>query len=628
MTPTFAANAARQLDTPISSPGNGGVAHPQSSLKKSQLSPELADRISHWLEWQCCMLSGVRGGTVFLESNSKPQVLDYAGSWPNSGAPDERLWQAANEAFKQRRSTVQKAAQGGAGQNEVFDHIAYPLVHDKHVFGAVSMTMEKRTEAQRQTIMQLLGWGVRWLESLLKDIGTVGSDGSPIVLDAVALASSDRPLPVVCYELCGLLAERMQCERVVLGISKGLRVPVVAMSHQLQFDRRDARVVEFEAVMEECLQQEQAVCVPAAQEGELIAHAHNKLLERGDYGAVCSIPLIIDAKPLGAIVFGRAPGEHFTQETLASVEELMGRLTGVIDLQCRENQAGWQRLKKSAHLGFKRLLGPSHFTFKMTALVLVTLFAGLLFINTEHRVAATASIEGITQRVVSAPFDGIVMEAPVRSGDQVVEQQMLAIMDDREMQLERDKLKSEFDKVQREYVEALADGDRSKVSVASAQVEQARARMSLLDYQLERTRVRAPFDGTIINGDLSRSLGAPVERGQVLFELAPDGDFRLALAVDEHDIGHLEVGQTGRLRLTGLPNKAIAIQVERIVPLTSDADGGNRFRVEAKIAQMPEGVRPGMQGVAKIDVGKGSLISVWTRSLVQRLRLWFWSAGL
>ena len=31
----------------------------------------------------------------------------------------------------------------------------------------------------------------------------------------------------------------------------------------------------------------------------------------------------------------------------------------------------------------------------------------------------------------------------------------------------------------------------------------------------------APIPGVIVSGDLSQAIGAPVERGQVLFELAP-----------------------------------------------------------------------------------------------------------
>jgi hypothetical protein len=42
-----------------------------------------------------------------------------------------------------------------------------------------------------------------------------------------------------------------------------------------------------------------------------------------------------------------------------------------------------------------------------------------------------------------------------------------------------------------------------------------------VEEHLERAQLRAPFESLIVSGDLSQSIGAPVERGKVLFEVAP-----------------------------------------------------------------------------------------------------------
>ena len=65
-----------------------------------------------------------------------------------------------------------------------------------------------------------------------------------------------------------------------------------------------------------------------------------------------------------------------------------------------------------------------------------------------------------------------------------------------------------------------------------AQIEQAEAQLALVEEQLSRARLVAPFDGFIVVGDLSQSLGSPVERGDVLFEVAPLDGFRVVLEVD------------------------------------------------------------------------------------------------
>ena len=223
---------------------------------------------------------------------------------------------------------------------------------------------------------------------------------------------------------------------------------------------------------------------------------------------------------------------------------------------------------------------------------------------------------------------GYLAAANARAGDLVEKDQVLAVLDDRELLLERDRQISERDKHTKEYLEALAARDRAKITVTQARVAQADAQLRLAEEQLQRTELRAPFAGTLVSGDLSRAIGAPLERGQLLFELVPSAGYRISLQVDEHDVAALEPGQEGSLRLSGLPDSAIPFTVSRIVPVAAAEQGGNHFRVEAELEDVPSGLRPGMQGVAKVVVGRNSYLWVWTHNLIQRLRLWAWSIGL
>ena len=55
------------------------------------------------------------------------------------------------------------------------------------------------------------------------------------------------------------------------------------------------------------------------------------------------------------------------------------------------------------------------------------------------------------------------------------------------------------------------------------------------------------------------------------------------------------------------------------------ADGANSFRVEASLNDAPDLLRPGMQGVAKINAGQARLIWIWSHEIIDRVRLWLWS---
>jgi multidrug resistance efflux pump len=188
------------------------------------------------------------------------------------------------------------------------------------------------------------------------------------------------------------------------------------------------------------------------------------------------------------------------------------------------------------------------------------------------------------------------------------------------------KLLSQRDQYNRQYREAMGKRERAQAQIVSAQIAQAEAQLGLIEEQLERTVMTAPFDGFIVSGDLSQRLGSPVERGQVLFQVAPLDSYRVVLQVDERDIAHVSTGQRGELTVSSIPGERFGFEVRKITPVNTAREGGNFFRVEAALLAEPGArLRPGMQGVGKIYVDERKLVWVWTRGFVDWLRLWIWS---
>jgi multidrug resistance efflux pump len=137
--------------------------------------------------------------------------------------------------------------------------------------------------------------------------------------------------------------------------------------------------------------------------------------------------------------------------------------------------------------------------------------------------------------------------------------------------------------------------------------------------------VRSAIDGIVVTGDLSQSLRAPVERGQVLFEVAPLDAFRVVLQVDERSIADVRVGQAGRLVLSGALSEELPFQVAKITPVSTAKEGRNYFRVEATLARTPDRLRPGMEGVGKIAIDHRRLAWIWTHEVLDWVRLTLWS---
>ena len=90
-------------------------------------------------------------------------------------------------------------------------------------------------------------------------------------------------------------------------------------------------------------------------------------------------------------------------------------------------------------------------------------------------------------------------------------------------------------------------------------------------------------------------------------------------------VAEVKLGQTGRLVLSGLPGEVQTFSVKQMTPVSTPQDGHNTFRIEAQLADSSARLRPGMEGVGKILVGRARLIWIWTHGLTDWARLAFWN---
>ncbi|MES2944037.1 MAG: HlyD family secretion protein, partial [Pseudomonadota bacterium] len=119
---------------------------------------------------------------------------------------------------------------------------------------------------------------------------------------------------------------------------------------------------------------------------------------------------------------------------------------------------------------------------------------------------------------------------------------------------------------------------------------------------------------------------SPVEVGKKLFEIAPLEQYRVILQVDEKEIRHVAVGQTGQVVISGVNDEPIDFAVTKVTPVANAQDGKNTFRVEAQLSGSADPrLRPGMEGVGKISVGSRRLWWIVTHGFTDWLRLTLWN---
>jgi RND family efflux transporter MFP subunit len=562
----------------------------------------------------------VSQGVVVLQKPGETALVPVAW-FPDAPSDRESLARIVERTLKEGQGVVLPA--GDAHQ------IGFPLRVDGEPRGVVGLDVEARAEPQLRAAMRELQWGSGWLEVLLRrhaDPQEEARQRLKLALDLVAALLEREGLNEGAAAFATELATRLGCDRVALGALVSGRVKVRALSHSGQFNARANLVRAIELAMEEALDQREAVMLPAAEgAAPQVSLAHAQLLRESEAGAALTLPLARGEHIVGALTLERPAGFGFDAPSLELCDAVAAMAGPIVELKLAAERNLAAHAVDTAQDWWRRLIGPRHAGLKLVAGATAVLALFLAFATGEFRVSAESTVEGEVQRVIAAPINGFVKEALRRGGDTVKKGELIGRFDDRELRLERVKLVSQTTQYGQQVREAMASHNRAQAGIALAQLEQAQAQLTLIEEQLARTEMVAPFDGVIVSGDLSQKLGAPVERGQTLFEVAPLDSFRLALRVDERDFGHVVAGQKGVLAVTSIPHERFPFTVTRITAVNTAKDGRNTFRVEAKLDGEHRGLRPGMEGVAKVRIDDRHLVWIWTHALTEWLQLWLWS---
>lgn len=140
----------------------------------------------------------------------------------------------------------------------------------------------------------------------------------------------------------------------------------------------------------------------------------------------------------------------------------------------------------------------------------------------------------------------------------------------------------------RDITQAQCEASMAEARRASAAVDVARA-------NLEKTEIRAPFDGIIVQ--LTTELGewvTPSPPGVPIppvIDILDDHSIYVQAPIDESDAGKLKTGLPVRISLDPFPDQTFPGKVTRIAPFVQDLEGQNRtVDVEAEFqdSSMPQ----------------------------------------
>ena len=581
--------------------------------------------VSEWLAFQSTLLDGVTGSLSLLLAPDR-KTFSQAAAWPQNNQPAPHLASAANTALSEKRCLLLSRYASMDESGTPLDILACPLTLHGQIIGAAAFEMTSRADMLQQEAMALLRSGVKWLEALNHERLATSKDQLVHLVELVAASLEHENFRAATTDVVTELSERFTCKQVSIGFLHGNSLKVDAISHSASFDHKSNLVRAITNAMHECLDQGSAIIYPAHKDASGQAtEAHAKLASLSGAISVCTVPLSAKRRIIGALLLERWSNRPFTSTDVEQVEQIGLLIGSVLEMRCREERPLARKMLDSASLFFSRLVGPSHIRLKATTALALFVISFLALASENFRIVSDAVLEPTVLRAIVAPQNGFIADAYVRAGDIVKHGDVLLSLDDKDLLLEQRKFHGQSEQYRKEYRSALAGYDRVQVAIIKARIQQAEAQLALVNKQLARTKLIAPIDGLVVSGDLSQSLGSPVERGAVLFEVAPLESYRAVLKADERDISYIQSGQQGRLTLAGMPGKPIPLKIEKITPVTIAEEGRNYFRIEAVMDLQSDLLQPGMEGIAKIEVGRRKLIWIWSRRLLDWLRLWTWA---
>lgn len=441
------------------------------------------------------------------------------------------------------------------------------------------------------------------------------------VLSAVNEHGRFRPASMA---LCNEIADRWRCGRVSLGLLSGRYVKLRAMSHTERVNRKMKLVQSVESAMEESFDQDLEVLHPAPPTATFVARAAAELARDHNHANICSLPLRHEGQVKGVLTLEREGDEPFNTAELEFLRLTCDLCTPrMLELADHDRWIGARAATQTKRLA-AGVIGPRHTWAKLTAVAVLAVLLVLIFGQGTYRVEAPFVVEAVQQQVIPAPYDGYLNAVAVEIGDTVAAGDVLAELDTAELRARLAELRAERVGYLKNADLARRDNKPVEVQIALARAAQAQAQIQWIEHQISQAQIRSPIAGVVVQGELKRRVGAPVEKGNVLFEVAPLDALRAVLHVSENQVHDIAAGAVGELASASHPSAHVAFEVERIDPMAQVVQDRNVFRARARLVDDKQWMRPGMEGLAKVDAGRRSYLWIWTHEAVDWVRLKLW----
>ncbi|MCK4337978.1 MAG: efflux RND transporter periplasmic adaptor subunit [Candidatus Aminicenantes bacterium] len=169
---------------------------------------------------------------------------------------------------------------------------------------------------------------------------------------------------------------------------------------------------------------------------------------------------------------------------------------------------------------------------------------------------------------------------------------------DRQLFLAGKITQAEFGKTGRKYEYALIEsgGKKDEIMAATKRLTQTEIDLKKARIELDKTKIRAPFDGIITNIKISSQ--EHISNSQELFTLVNISRIQVYAKVLESEIGKMKVGREVDLEFSAYPRRVFKGKVKAISPIINPND--KTCNVIIDVSNPDEEIKPGMHAEVEI----------------------------
>ncbi len=263
---------------------------------------------------------------------------------------------------------------------------------------------------------------------------------------------------------------------------------------------------------------------------------------------------------------------------------------------------------------------------RLLLLLLLLFIPTAILVRVPQTVSAEFTVLPETEITAYAPFDGVIAEARVRSGDRVKKGDVILRFDVEERTFSLNAAKNEFARstAQLELIARQAFNDpakRGQVRLLELQRDKAKIDIEHFEWFLRQSVFLAPADGVADLGEAEKLEGKAVRAGERLFEILADGKLAAEIELDERNASVLNAVEKLALYLhtrpeSPLPGKLVSISPRPL--LTPRRTFCYVLRAELD-DPLSANLFYGMRGIARVSGPRVSLGYYLFRHVV----LWF-----